>query len=504
MGKAEGEGFTAISTNIGTYNDENHGKLHDELTEIEGKHGQIKFTLLQELNRSDRKFNDQALPPFYNEQPTTNQHKNEDNELRGVGIFGSTGNEEIEARIQSNLDSLHNEFLIKVANSSYSTTSGRKKDTQVALIDCYGNHAKKAVSDIETELTLAAEFCKNNQVNNIVLIGDLNTEKVELEGFWELRHPDLYHKDKVGARKTYIDKILVNFNGVKIEEVRKSLESKSSTNKSLGHKVIVFSVNKVAPCYTVTSLNYGRFNQIYNERLTELKNIEFGWNKIETARQNDNTELAEELLESAGTKLYQFLSEITNKATTTKTTRANMKHAYLKKAEEALDKNLTNQKKSKNFFTLCKNIKNGLERANSNLPELKEFTDKLETKLAALKTISQDLYDSLTNECYPQMNTSPEVISSRLKFPEKPEFDRIMRSVKKSGATDYKGLTTKATSSLFDKCSVFRAIIYKFFKAIFATGHVPKALKYDKICFLWKRKGSIMDPSAYRPITHAP
>ena len=289
MGKAEGEGFTAISTNIGTYNDENHVKLHDELTEIEGKHGEIKFTLLQELNRSDRKFNDQALPPFYNEQPTTNQHKNEDNELRGVGIFGSTGNEEIEARIQSNLDSLHNEFLIKVANSSYSTTSGRKKETQVALIDCYGNHAKKAVSDIETELTLAAEFFKNNQVNNIVLIGDLNTEKVELEGFWELRHPDLYHKDKVGARKTYTDKILVNFNGVKIEEVRKSLESKSSTNKSLGHKVIVFSVNKVAPCYTVTSLNYGRFNQIYNERLTELKNIEFGWNKIETARQNDNT-----------------------------------------------------------------------------------------------------------------------------------------------------------------------------------------------------------------------
>ena len=79
-----------------------------------------------------------------------------------------------------------------------------------------------------------------------------------------------------------------------------------------------------------------------------------------------------------------------------------------------------------------------------------------------------------------------------------------MKTVNKSGASDYKGVTTKVTSFLYSRSIVLRSYFYQLFKLICFTGHIPVRLKIDKICFLWKWKGSVLDPAMYRPITHAP
>ena len=46
--------------------------------------------------------------------------------------------------------------------------------------------------------------------------------------------------------------------------------------------------------------------------------------------------------------------------------------------------------------------------------------------------------------------------------------------------------------------------MFRLFRAICYIGHIPDRLKTDKIVFLYKRKGDVLDPANYRPITHAP
>ena len=493
-----------VSTNIGTYNHGNRIKLHDELTLIEQTWGKINFLLLQELNKKEGILNTASLPPFF-DTPKHNDATN-DSTVRGVGTFGPDAtdeNAEIELEVQKLIDELENEFVIRIFDATY-RSRGRKAESKIALVNAYGNHTKKEQVKIQDELRKIIECCKLNLVKNMIISGDMNDENVELEGFHELRHPKLFHQDRVGAQRTNIDKVLCNFDKVKILEIRTSLESKSSGNENLGHKVIVFSINGSPEPAEIKSLNYGRFWQIYQERKPILKNIKWNWVEIDKAHQENDQERCEELLDIAGEKLYDYLGDLVDRATTTKLTRNRSKHATLAKATESLDENMKDQKKAKSLFTIAKNIKNGIERTNESLPELSKFVDKLEEKLKKLESVNQRVYDRLIGECYTGTEiTEPEIVE-RLKFPEKKEFEKIMLSVNKSGASDYAGVTTKASSLLFQKCKTFRDILFNFFKRTSATGHISRALKIDKVVFLWKRKGSILDVANYRPITHAP
>ena len=498
-------GKIVACTNIGSYNEENRIKLHDEITEIEQTWGKVDFILLQELNWNAGLLNNQSLPPFFDDPPTTNANRSDDT-IRGVGTFGPATTEENkpkETEIQKVIQELNHEFLAKVLDTSYMRRNRCEKGKAV-LINAYGNHTKKSTVSIETELKTLVQTCKDLELDKIIIAGDLNEETVEIEEFHELRHPDLFHKDRVGARKKNIDKVLCNFDDVKILEIRKSLESKSSTNPNLGHKVIVFGIDKPPEPVKISALNYGRLLQIHQEQRPDLKKIDFKWKEIDEAVKNGEEDKVEELLEEAGEKLYGHLRNLVDKATTTKTTRCQSRHATLQKATEGLDENLSDQKKAKSFFQIAKNLKNGIERANQSLPELKKFVEKLEDKLKALESVNEEVYDQLIDECYQSSNTTEEEIGKRLEFPSRKEFNRIMLTVNKSGASDYAGVTTKATILLFKKCPVIKAIFYELFKRVCFTGHIPSALKRDKIVFLWKRKGSIYDVANYRPITHAP
>ena len=498
-------GKVVVSTNIGTYNDDNRIKLHDDITEIEKTWGKVDFILLQELNWNFGQLNNQNLPPFFDQPPKTNANRAHDT-IRGVGTFGpetSEKNKPREAEIQKVVDELQHEFLAQVFETSFMRRN-RNEKTDAVLINAYGNHTKKSIVTIETELKTLVQSCKELGLEKIIITGDMNDETVEIEGFHELRHPELYHKDRIGAQKKNIDKVLCNFDEVKILEIRQSLESKSSNNPNLGHKVIVFGINTLPEPVKVSSLNYGRLLQIHQAQRPTLKKIDFKWKEIDEAAKNNDEVKTVELLEEAGTKLYDHLENLIERATTTKSTRCQSRHATLQKATEGLDENLSNQKKAKSFFQIAKNLKNGIERANQSLPELSKFVEKLEDKLKALETVDEKIYDQLINECYQSSDVTNEEISKRLEFPSRKEFDRIMLTVNKSGASDYAGVTTKATILLYKKCPVIRAIFYELFKRVCFTGHIPTALKRDKIVFLWKRKGSIYDVSNYRPITHAP
>ena len=90
-----------------------------------------------------------------------------------------------------------------------------------------------------------------------------------------------------------------------------------------------------------------------------------------------------------------------------------------------------------------------------------------------------------------------------LDFPDKQEFEKLIFSVNRSGATDTAGLTTKATSAILRQSTHYRKHLYRLFRAICYTGYIPNCFKKDKIVFLYKRKGDMLDPSNYRPITHA-
>ena len=109
---------------------------------------------------------------------------------------------------------------------------------------------------------------------------------------------------------------------------------------------------------------------------------------------------------------------------------------------------------------------------------------------------SADHEDSLPNPGDPDAHPL-------LNFPDKMEFDRLIFSVNRSGATDTAGLTTKATSAILRQSTHFKRHLYRLFRAICFTGYIPKVFKEDKIVFLYKRKGDMLDPGNYRPITHA-
>ena len=90
-----------------------------------------------------------------------------------------------------------------------------------------------------------------------------------------------------------------------------------------------------------------------------------------------------------------------------------------------------------------------------------------------------------------------------LSFPDVASFTRIILSVNRSGAKDAAGLTTKATSAIIRQSTKFRDHFYKLCRIACYVGYVPECFKNDIIVFLYKRKGDMLDPSNYRPITHA-
>ena len=324
------------------------------------------------------------------------------------------------------------------------------------------------------------------------------------------------------------------------------------------------------------------------------------WTKTYSAYENGDTLTANRNIDLAANLLTNVTRDLVGRAT--KSTRKPRKmHTMIDDAANLVEQNVKDQQKMKSFYDFVRNIKNGLDHDNEELPDLSAFKTKLETKLHALNTPNTQITEQTIREIYEpyptalelkttfqptalmrynccayympnpnihehthqpttapdnaaipvqqqtdqQMPTSaqpPDVpniflddddaprfqqtttpnrpretrtekkapqigdpdTNPNLAFPDKREFLSTILSVNKSGACDVEGISTKATSTIIRQSEPFRGHIFRLFRAICYIGHIPERFKTDKIVFLYKRKGDLLDPANYRPITHAP
>ena len=531
-----------VSTNIGSFI-ANKSKLHDELTDIENTYGKIDALLLQEFNDfKKRQITDtnNRIPPFFLEPAHTNEptHINHTH-CRGVATFlrNHTDN-------ALNTPNVKSEIITTLHTTPRPGRGGRKtRNTKTAIINVYNNHnlcIKQLRHDIDNNIIQ----CERAGFLNIVIVGDFNTEKFAISGFHEIKHKNLYHKHNKEAKKTHIDKIYANFKQVKVLDVRNSLEKIAETDNSLGHKVIVLGLYEQSPLVERSSTNYGKLARLTRKKhaTDNLKHTYDNdyWKTVQENYTKNDMQNTKELIDNAAKALIDFTTETIKNATVTTKKRPKV-HYAIEKAQDLVENNITDQNSLKTLYRFVGNVKNGIEHVNTQLPPLQNFKDKLENKLHGLNDADIDEASKIITECYENfpsakhygltfppnsflryqcigyyidhidISLTPEGFSSNctqnyfhLNFPNRSDFRRIILSVNKSGATDYCGISTKASSTMLRQSDTLLEHTYQLMKAICLTGHIPDSFKKDIIVFLYKRKGEITDAANYRPITHAP
>lgn len=479
--------ITIINTNLNSLDEDKVSRIHDLLTEITGEVSDVQILCCQELGRKDGIIRTPRIPPFFDAPPRINEEARTDMECRGVCTFSDPNSsrhptDQKPARPEN--------FVIPttvhetVATFHYYTKeSNRNKITKFALIVVYVNHNRDK-RKITSDIVAIMENCKRARVNKFIVLGDFNQTKVAIPGLREIEDENWTHQHHSEAAPTRIDKLFTNLPDVRIVRVMKSLETKAIANPELGHKTVMITVGAKPPTYKRTSINLGRLFQNHKKEIATLKGRTPDWANLWIDR-NDSVAIIPKI-DKACDNLYEYLEELTASASKTVETTGVAPHQLIQDSIDTAEENFRCDKKAKGFYNMVNNYKNGLEKASKHMPKSEKFVEKLETKIGNMKEVDEVRVNTTIDACYPETAETAQEVATRLKFPEREEFDKIMKSVNKSGASDYKGVTTKVTSFLYCRSIVLRSYFYQLFKLICFTGHIPVRLKIDKICFLWK------------------
>ena len=368
--------FIPANTNTGTLNKENtglHNRLHDTLTEIINKHSQIDALTIQETNCYDV-----TIQPFFENLPHTN-HTSRIEKKRGVATYATTEPTPI------SLPNTQSEIVTTIHIASNKGRGGRKKDTKFAVINCYNNfhiETDKLLEDIDKYIK-HLEYV--HRIQQIVIIGDFNEDRIIIPGYAELRHQEWYHKHHEDSVKHTIDKCFANFNKIRILEVHNSVEATAITDPDCGHKVVVLILFDPPPVVERSVLSYKKVIKLLADKtyLQTIKDTDFNWKNIETAVTNGDLTTAAQLIDQASNTLTTITADIVQRCTIKTTVKANI-HYKIEQATDLIQSNEKNQNELKKFYQFFRNLKNGLERSPDTLPPLQEFAKPLEAKLASL------------------------------------------------------------------------------------------------------------------------
>ena len=364
------------------------------------------------------------------------------------------------------------------------------------VITLYRNQNSNAANGVATREDLREYIQKQmntlrteHQIRKICVIGDFNFGtgiSLTSLGLSEIKDERIGHKHHDSSKTHFIDKIFSNHSDVRIANVFNSVENKASAD--LGHKCIL--------------LRFGLHEEVKKE-----SDKSFSIRKFKKSAQNwddcgllcsDNTlwNTVEEIdLVASG-----FIDSLKKLKDDSMVTRKNNKN-QCKLAIDAIEemdtetmKKPTELKRLAKFFNV---YKSGIS-AETLRPEHKPLHDHLQTKTDNLNVPNNLIRNLAIDEIYKYTR------KTITKFPSQDEVKKALSKLSNSNASDIHNLSMKEVKTFLRLSKKGFKLFYFLAKSCAQIGYFPEILKIDKIIFLFKQKGSRMDPSKYRPITLAP
>ena len=503
-----------VFTNTGSVTPAVKIRIHDGLVYIADKYGDVDVLICTEIGKHTNDdgithFHITTIMPWFPENPSIN-HKSSQNlgiqVTRGIATYARNLIVQKTNEFQ-NLE-VKSEILTTIHNFSVGGGRGRRTDKTIAILACYNNH-NLLTTDLEHDIRHHLDKALDMGISEHIIVGDFNDKRFEIAGYRQIGDKRWWHKHRSNANKNNIDKLFTNIDHLVILDVLDSWETSALNDNELGHKVLVFGLEK--PANTPRQIiNYDKINKFTTDHINELMVPEAEWEIIfiKARKKHDDPEIVK-WIEDKSENLVNFTAKIVKLASYT-TTQNRQIQTIITEATDNIDENLSDKKVMAKFYQFGRNIKNGVQ--HSSLPEPKpiEFKLKMESKLQ--KMVKTDILRTkpqvikyYQTEFKPQFLNRPEYnpIHIRLKFPNIGEFQSTISTTNESGAKDYTGVPTRATSAMFKRNLKILRFIHKIFKLICFTSFTPRVFRIDNINSLYKRTGDVMDPGNYRPITHA-
>ena len=460
--------------------------LCEALAKIVLKWGKVDVLSIQECGGFDH-----VLPPFFKNQPVSSNkdihYGGGEGDKRGVLTFSNEPN--------ANFDhsDIRNELCITI--TSYRNKKNRPR--KCAIVNCYRNqHTQFGRSSNDTRLGIisVANELRANGIRNVIVFGDFNDEKFNLgAGFRELIDNRWTHRLNRFTACKKIDKAFANFADVGVLDILPSAENKNDDES--GHKVAAFWVGAKPELCETTRKDY----EICSLRLLKDNCKEAKLELMDIDAEHDDVK-DPFFLDKVAKNFTEEFSKLVQKSRTTVTPKTSLDTILLTRLEKKSDQIAFSAKAAKPFYKFMKRVKEGLNEAEEDkAPPLKALCAKLEDKLYNLLPTNEDITMKMVDLVYPvrkdKMGNWPK---------NNKDFKMLLNKVSNSGAIDYLGMSLKMTKIGLS----FNEDLFKRFKKIaemaLEIGHFPSVWKMDQISFLYKRKGSTMDPGNFRPITISP
>lgn len=471
-----------------------YAEVHDALTSIFNKYGQCpNIFAAQELG-----FLGFRPTPFFSRPVATDAKTltNLNGLGRGVGIYSDNPN-------SLEFDTKNNQDEITAIIDEYKDKNNRI--SKIAIINVYRIQHKdytRAISETVNSINEITRRLRNDhQIRKMIVIGDFNSEdNVYLQrGFREIKDPRNFHKHTAISRKTYIDRVFVNFDDVGFLDIFPSIERKRFTknDEELGHKVYALWLGKkpgeiqLNACKTFTNKNLRKFIRENDPKFSTTLS-----DKIKNATSITEKRLITEQMAIEFTNKIQEYLKAVEKTVYKKSNHRD--HVLVKQVDLAQDQMEQGKKPEKAFYSFVRGCQKGLEDSNDDTkPDGNSLSDKLNKKLKNLNKANLQKGFELIDEIYLNQNKCKLRWQNNIR-----DFGRAVSSTSNSGAMDAHGMSLKITKT-FMKSNKFLARFKEIIDLLFETGYMPQTWKVDNIHFIYKRKGDRADPSNWRPITIA-
>ena len=379
-------------------------------------------------------------------------------------------------------------------HSFYSRFRNKTRKRNLGLIVIYRNINVNSTigpatrEDVRTYIKMQMDVLrKSYNIRQYLIVGDFNFDSslsLITIGLREITDDRISHQHNATTKKTMIDKIYTNCNDVTIKDVMDPVENTS--NPLYGHKSILIQIGKITGQRTQSRL-------VFSMRSWRVRCKQWIHREIPCGDELVGDKPA---LDDAAKRIILRLLRIQKECFVERSTRSDNK-TILDRIEEIDHEAMKSPEASKTLKYFHQAFKADVER-NTSKPTAEKLVEKGQTKLNELSKSNILVVKKVIWELHGDATPiTPE-------FPSKPEFRKLIMSLKNSNAKDYHGLTTTQIKAWVRVSVGGFNDIYALAYASARTGYYPSWLRIDEIHFLYKRKGDRMDPQYYRPITLCP
>ena len=490
-----------VSTNTGSLgksttecsqsNKKVRSKLSDTLLKVSSLFGVVQLLLLQESGGYDHR-----IPPVFDKNPISSNENYSlrggrgDSKKRGVITFSDIWGK----------DFLHLDIEHEICTTISSYRNKRNKDIKFATLNLYRNIScfESSESDIKKAIfNITDRLRKNEGVRKFLITGDFNSEKFVLgKDFRELTHHSWYHQHNKHSAKTKIDKAFTNLpaDSCGILEILPSTENVEQTeDQALGHKVAVFWVG-VKPVK-----NRKKAARMVSLKILKdiVKNARPNFVDIDERHDNVNST---QFLDKVASDFSDEILKLVNMAKINARLKVNPRAILIANLEGKGKAMVHCSKTIAPLYKYMSKVKSGMGDTEAGVkPTLSNLCKKLEDKLYDLIPANWTVARGMVEILFPKNTEKKGIWPGSIE-----KFQKMLMSVSNSGALDFMGISLRMTKICFSR----NILIVRRYKTIaemaFKLGYFPKCWKIDQIGFIYKRKGSRMDPGNWRPITISP